>query len=96
MLDIDSLDEICPECSGHGRIENPNWSRFWSKHEKLKEWFSRLGVEEQMEISQRMLPEQPAEPMFYTCKHCHGKGKILTEEGLKLIEFVRLWMNPNY
>lgn len=96
MIEIGEFDEACTGCGGRGRIENPIWAKYWAGHEKLKDWFWRLNIEEQLGILKKNLPDQPAEPMFFTCKQCHGRGRVLTEDGEKLIKFVRFWMNPNY
>ncbi|MHB1653366.1 MAG: hypothetical protein ACYCVD_12930 [Desulfitobacteriaceae bacterium] len=92
MLDISSTETVCPKCNGLGRIENPAWSRFWTTHYD----FRAFDVDEQLTITGKMLPEQPTEPMFYICRECRGRGKILTAEGEKLIKFIRFWINPNY
>lgn len=96
MIDFQSLEQQCPSCHGHGRIENPKWAHFWKQHDNLKNWFRSLNTEEQLTIAEKMLPEEPAEPMFFLCKLCHGRGKTLTSEGENLIRFVRFWTNPNY
>lgn len=96
MIKIESLEKACPECGGYGRIENPNWSQFWSSNEQLKQSFWSAELAEQWGVSEPSLLEQPHEPICFICKNCHGRGKVLTEDGAKLIEFIHFWINPNY
>ncbi|EGW39363.1 hypothetical protein [Desulfosporosinus sp. OT] len=91
MIDLDALDERCPKCNGLGRTENPTWFEFWDK-----DFFRTLGTQEKLSIVEEMTPDQPDEPIFFICKECHGRGKILTAEGKQLVEFIRFWLNPNY
>ncbi|KJR46731.1 hypothetical protein UF75_2857 [Desulfosporosinus sp. I2] len=56
----------------------------------------RTLEEEQITLVERIAPDQPDEPMFFVCRNCHGRGKILTDKGKRLMEFVRFWINPNY
>lgn len=96
MVNVDLLERVCPKCKGSGRIENPIWSEFWHTHSNLKNWFRSLDLQDQMTNTEKMFQDQPIEPMFFFCKECSGKGKILTLEGEDLIKFVRFWMNDNY
>ncbi|GAB6153098.1 hypothetical protein JCM17380_18480 [Desulfosporosinus burensis] len=96
MIDLNVLDKQCPKCCGHGRIENPTWLQFWTKQDGLKDSFRTLETKDQVTNFEKMAPGQPTEPMFFICRECHGRGRILTAEGKRLIEFVRFWMNPNY
>lgn len=96
MMNIDSLEQMCPECQGSGRIENSSWSDFWTLHGNLKNWFRTLDIQEQVKIGENMLQKQPAEPMFFICKRCKGKGKLLTDDGEKIVRFLRFWLNDNY
>ena len=91
MVDLNNLDRKCPKCSGLGRMENPAWVKFWTK-----DWFRALDKEALYADSKKEGFRQPSEPMFFICKECHGKGKVLTDEGKRLIEFIRFWINPNY
>ncbi|MGC7871984.1 hypothetical protein ACPUYX_10705 [Desulfosporosinus sp. SYSU MS00001] len=90
MIDFYALDKPCPKCSGLGRIENPQWLQFWTKMEPFRTSIDQLST------LKMITSAEPTEPMFFVCKECHGKGKILTTEGKKLIEFIRFWLNPNY
>jgi len=96
MINIESLEQVCPECGGAGRIENSSWSDFWRQYGNLKEGVRTLDIQEQVTIDENMLLKQPAGPMFYVCKHCRGKGKLLTDDGEKIIRFLRFWLNRNY
>jgi len=96
MIDLDVLDKQCPKCCGLGRTENPTWLRFWAMHSGLKDSFRTLETREQITNVEKMAPDQPTESMFFVCRECHGKGKILASEGKRLMEFVRFWINPNY
>ncbi|WP_041276178.1 hypothetical protein [Desulfosporosinus acidiphilus] len=91
MVDLNNLDKQCPKCSGLGRMENPAWIKFWTK-----DWFRALDTEALYTDSKNKELRQPSEPMFFICKECHGKGKVLTDEGKRLIGFIRFWINPNY
>ncbi|KJR44531.1 hypothetical protein UF75_5094 [Desulfosporosinus sp. I2] len=55
----------------------------------------RTLEEEQITLVEQIAPDQPDEPMFFVCRNCHGRGKILTDEGKRLMEFVRFWLNHN-
>lgn len=90
-----TFDVQCPKCCGLGRTENPIWLQFWAMHSSLQDSFRILETREQITNVEKMAPDQPTKPMVFVCKVCHGKGKILTSEGKRLMEFVRLWMNPN-
>ena len=92
MIDLKLLDKQCPKCSGLGRIENPQWLQFWTKLDS----YQSIEAEDQLLNSGKSTPDQPSEPMFFTCRECHGRGKVLTSDGKQLIEFIRFWMNPNY
>lgn len=96
MIDLYTLDKQCPKCSGLGRIENPQWFLFWTKLDGLRDSFRTLGTEDKITKFEKATPDQPTEPMFFICRECHGRGKVLTDEGKQLIEFIRFWMNPNY
>ncbi|WP_407311903.1 hypothetical protein [Desulfosporosinus sp. SB140] len=96
MIDLKVLDKQCPRCSGLGRTENPQWFHFWTKLDGLKDSFRTLETMDQLTTSENATPDQPTEPMFFICKECHGRGKVLTAEGKQLIEFIRFWMIPNY
>ncbi|EGW37354.1 hypothetical protein [Desulfosporosinus sp. OT] len=91
MIEFDALDEQCPECNGLGRTENPTWFEYWHK-----DLFRTLGTQEKLNIVKEAAPDQPDKPIFFICKECHGKGKVLTAEGKRLVEFMRFWLNPNY
>lgn len=91
MINFAALDKPCPKCNGLGRIENPAWSEFW--HQDL---FRATGTQEKLMGTAETVLTQPDEPIFFVCKECHGKGKVLTDEGKHLIDFIRFWLNPNY
>lgn len=96
MIDLNALDRKCPKCSGLGRTENPAWLQFWAMHPGPNEWSRDLDAQELRTIAKHEDHNQPVEPMFFICRECHGKGKILTDEGKRLIDFVKFWINPNY
>ncbi|OLN29265.1 hypothetical protein DSOL_3602 [Desulfosporosinus metallidurans] len=85
-----------PKCCGLGKIENPAWYPIWATRSDLKDSFQILETKEKLTIAEETAPDQPDEPIFFICKKCHGRGKILTNEGKQLMEFVRFWLNPNY
>lgn len=92
MIDPSIFDKQCPRCSGLGKLENPAWLNFWTNQDRFQYSSQTLEIND----FENTTLNQPTEPMFFVCKKCHGRGKILTAEGKKLIEFVRYWMNPNY
>ncbi|ODA42682.1 hypothetical protein [Desulfosporosinus sp. BG] len=96
MININALEKQCPKCFGLGRIENPTWLQFWTMQNDLKDGFQTLTDQAQETSVENADQGQPTEPIFFICRECHGKGKILTAEGKQLIEFVRFWINPNY
>lgn len=81
MIDLNALQEQCPECKGKGGIENTTWYHNWAMRN------SKSQILETKELD---------ESVFFFCRNCHGTGKLLTDEGKRLMEFVRFWMNPNY
>ena len=94
MFDINVLEKQCPRCSGLGRIGNPTWLHFWTSEERLI-FTPHILETKDNSINNDML-NQPTEPMFFVCRECNGKGKVLTSEGKQFIEFVRFWTNPNH
>ncbi|WP_407307007.1 hypothetical protein [Desulfosporosinus sp. SB140] len=96
MIDLNALDRPCPKCSGLGRIDNPAWLPYWDMHNGLKGLSRTVDSQKLKIVDDNAGQGQPLEPMFFICKECHGKGKILTDEGKHLIEFVKFWSNPNY
>ena len=94
MIDPSGLEEQCPKCNGKGGIENAEW------YHNLPICNSRVHILEtkknKSEIVKDETPGQPDEPIFFLCRNCYGRGKVLTAKGKRLVEFVRFWMNPNY
>ena len=95
MIDPSFLDKQCPKCCGLGRIENPTWLKYWSMHSGLMDSFRSLDTRELRTIAENEDLNQLSEPMFFVCKECSGKGKVLTDKGKRLIEFIKFWMK-NY
>ena len=93
MIDLNMLEEQCPKCSGKGGIENTTWYHDWTMHNFRSQV---LATKNKSNIINNETPDPPCEPMLFFCRNCHGRGKILTDEGKRLMEFVRFWMNPNY
>jgi len=92
MIDLNALEEQCPKCKGKGGIENTTWYHNWAMRNSK---FPILGTKDESNIIKEA-PDQPAKSMLFFCRNCHVRGKILTAEGKRLMEFVRFWMNPNY
>ena len=93
MIDLNALEEQCPKCSGKGEIANTTWYHNWAmRNSKLQ----ILKTHDKLNEIENGASEQPDESMFFFCRNCHGRGKILTAEGKRLMEFVRFWLNPNY
>jgi hypothetical protein len=82
LIDVDFLEQICPDCHGDGKFTSKAWEEYFSVSSNL--------------ANQSITYEKPNEPIFYLCKKCNGRGKILTDEGSKIINFLRNWLNPNY
>jgi len=92
MIDLNVLEEQCPKCNGEGGVENTTWYHNWAmRNSKLQ----ILKTKDEINIIKEA-PDQPDESVFFFCRNCHGRGKILTDEGKRLMEFVRFWINPNY
>jgi DnaJ-class molecular chaperone len=92
MIDPNALEEQCLKCNGTGGIENTTWYHNWAmRNSKLQ----ILKTKDEINIIKEA-PDQPDESVFFFCRNCHGRGKILTDEGKLLMEFVRFWINPNY
>ena len=97
MIDINSLEQICPECLGHGRLTSNLSEGYLPTCSSLEEHFRSIELEEHYELAKQAIGhEAPEAPMFYLCKQCHGRGKVLTDEGIGLMKFIRSWLNPNY
>ncbi|MHB8124465.1 MAG: hypothetical protein ACYDEJ_02275 [Desulfitobacteriaceae bacterium] len=97
MIDVDSLEQICPDYHGCGRLTDYEWEEFLSNNSNLEDHFRNIEIEEHYNLAKQAIKhEATEEPIFHLCKRCSGKGKILTDEGAKLIKFLRNWLNPNY
>ncbi|KJR44105.1 hypothetical protein UF75_5514 [Desulfosporosinus sp. I2] len=93
MIDVNALEEQCPKCNGKGGIENTTWYHNWAiRNSKLH----FLEAKDKLDTIENETPDQPDESVFFFCRNCHGRGKILTDKGKQLMEFVRFWLNPNY
>ncbi|KUO71766.1 MAG: hypothetical protein APF81_06655 [Desulfosporosinus sp. BRH_c37] len=88
MIDLDVLDKQCPKCSGLGRTANPAWFPLWATRSDLKDSFQTLKSKEILNIVDKTTLEELDEPVFYVCKECNGKGKILTDKGKGLLEYL--------
>ena len=93
MIDLNSLEEQCPKCKGKGGIENTTWYHIWAIRNSKSHI---LDTKEKSSIIENEAQDLPDESVFFFCRNCHGRGKILTAEGKRLIEFVKFWLNPNY
>jgi hypothetical protein len=82
LIDVDFLEQICEECHGSGKLTNKAWEKYFLINNNL--------------ANESMTYKKPEEPIFYLCKKCSGRGRVLTNEGSKLIKFLRNWLNPNY
>jgi hypothetical protein len=91
MIDLNDLEKLCPKCSGLGRAEDPGYP-IWAQSDNLKNSFQVLETKESLTVVKEIDTDQ----LNDICKECHGKGKILTDQGKLLIEFVRFWLNPNF
>ncbi|MDR3542500.1 MAG: hypothetical protein P4L69_16295, partial [Desulfosporosinus sp.] len=78
MINLDTLDKQCPKCCGLGRTENPAWYPIWATRNDLKDSVQILETKEKLSLVRKTAPDQPDEPIFFVCKECHGRGKILT------------------
>lgn len=93
MIDPNTLEEQCPMCNGKSEIRDSAWYRNWATRNSKSQI---LDVKDRLKKIRNADPDQPDEAVFLFCRNCHGSGKILTEEGKRLMEFVRFWLNPNY
>jgi RecJ-like exonuclease len=93
MIDLNALEEQCPECKGKGGIENTTWYHSWAMRNSKSQI---LETKDELNLIENEAPDQLHKSVFFFCRNCHGTGKILTVEGKRLMEFVRFWMNPNY
>ena len=96
MIDLDALEaleEQCPKCKGKGGNENTGWYQSLAIHNFR---LQILETKDKSSIIKDKTADQPDKPVFFFCRNCNGRGKILTPKGRLLMEFVRSWMNPNY
>jgi len=91
MIELNTLEEQCPKCNGKGGIENTTWYHNFSVN---KFRFQVLETEDKSKVIKNEIPDH--ESMLFFCRNCNGRGKVLTAEGKRLMEFVRFWLNPNY
>ena len=91
MIDLNALEEQCPKCDGKGGVENTTWYHDLARHNSK---FQVIETKDRLNIIED--EDQPDKSRFFFCRDCHGRGKVLTAKGRRLIEFVRFWMNPNY
>lgn len=81
MIYLNALEEQCLKCNGTGGIENTMWYHNWAmRNSKLQ----ILKTKDEINIIKEA-PDQPDESVFFFCRNCHGRGKILTDEGKLLI-----------
>lgn len=52
-----------------------------------------LETKDKLSIINNAAPDQLDGSVFFFCRNCHGTGEILTDEGKRLLEFVRFWLN---
>lgn len=96
MIDINSFEQVCPECQGCGRLTNNSQEEYLSTNINLEGYFRGIELAEHYESAKQAIEhEAPENPISPLCKRCHGGGKVLTDEGARLMKFIRSWLNPN-
>ena len=85
MINLDVLEKQCPKCGGLGKTVNPAWYPVWVTRSDLNNSFPGRGV---LNIVENATLEELDEPMFYVCKECNGKGRILTDKVKDLLEYI--------
>lgn len=88
-------EQICPACSGTGVIYNSAWEAFAEKENKLIKKYISEGMNTRdacIKVWEEMKPLRPNEPEEGACEECDGRGTISTEEGLKLLNFIRKYL----
>lgn len=88
MIDLNEINKQCPKCGGLGKTVNPAWYPVWVTRSDLKDSFQILKSKELLDIVDRTTLEELDEPMYYVCKECNGKGKILTDAVKDLLEYI--------
>lgn len=98
MFDINKLEKVCPECNGEKIIYSLAWQKYFKEMKKSEEYlkikFNKLIKEgkydknEYYVFVEKEIPP-PQEPEEYSCPKCEGKGTVLTDEGVRLIGFIR-------
>lgn len=89
MFDLNKLEEQCPKCKGKGKIENTTCFHNRVIQNSILETMNKLDIIKEV-------PDQTVNTELFFCKDCCDRGKILTEEGKRFMQFVRFWQNTNY
>lgn len=89
MIDRNVLEEVCPKCNGKGSIEKATWYHNLAPRNIL-ETKDKLKLIKTKVLNEA--PNQPDNSLFSSCRNCYGRGKILTAEGRRLIEFIKFWI----
>lgn len=99
IIDLAKLEKICPECDGSGYIGDPEWNEYLKKEIEIIKKYETQGlkpdeywpkVKTEMEKLGYFEPDGPEE---YECPDCEGRGTVLTEEGMALIDFVKKYLD---
>lgn len=92
MIDINKLEQVCTECGGTGLTTHPEWNAYWERQTEIKEEYKGKGLSEEdafYKAGEDVSAEEPSVPEEMQCGLCDGKGTMLTQEGNKLMDFVR-------
>ena len=91
------LEQTCTACEGSGVAAAPAWTAYARKvHDITNLYADHIGLEtweERVMLAERLGVKPPAgftETMVEApCAICTGSGKVPTEEGHKLLDFIR-------
>ncbi len=92
-LTLPVLEIPCTNCNGEKLVSSSRWQRFWSEVPATAntnvngEWEAYLEQNPAArEEYDRLCREEPEE---FPCPECEGRGSIPTEDGRRLLAFVR-------
>lgn len=81
MSELPELDRPCTACKTVGVVYNP----YWQENEaRIKDAFERADTDAEAREYTRNLP-----PEELGCGECDGVGRVPTDEGLRLLQFLR-------
>lgn len=69
----------CSQCEGSGNVFSESWEAFERKYPNAEDWKAAV-----------LRGERPDQLKKSDCPHCRGSGKVLTENGERVAEVVRL------